>query len=154
MSQSYEPKQKNEQSLPNPCLGGCGYFGRDDQRGYCSLCYQKCVSVEQRPEHEQSEKSALTPEINDNDVDMKEKIEQKSPQQPTKKQEPNKKHRCWKCQKKIPLAGRFDCKCGYVFCSAHRFPDLHECNFDYKAAHKQKLDEMNPVVAPSKVEKI
>ncbi|ETO19243.1 hypothetical protein RFI_17987 [Reticulomyxa filosa] len=43
---------------------------------------------------------------------------------------------------------------GYVFCSAHRFPDAHACAFDYKEAQKKKLDALNPVVAPSKVDKI
>ncbi|ETO18819.1 hypothetical protein RFI_18429, partial [Reticulomyxa filosa] len=137
------------------------------------------------------------------------------------KKEQKKKNRCWQCQKKIPLAGRFGCKCdcfafptlflglqefsclgfsqkkkkkkknnpfsfcccfqfnyyfakgniinqqsfhffffvcvnslGYVFCSAHRFPDSHSCGFDYKEAQIKKLDAMNPVVAPSKVDKI
>jgi len=144
MSQSYEPKQQPETALPKPCLGGCGFFGRSEQMGYCSICYTKCVPLEQRAQLQQSEKTAET--------QTKQENENKPENDSIKEQ--TKKNRCWTCQKKIPLAGRFDCKCGYVYCSAHRFPDTHECNFDYKAAHQKKLDAMNPVVAPSKVEKI
>ena len=45
-------------------------------------------------------------------------------------------------------------KIGYIFCSAHRFADSHECDYDYQAEHKKKLETMNEVVAPSKLNKI
>jgi len=91
MSQSYEPTQKNEQPLPKPCQGGCGFFGSDDQMGYCSVCYQKCVPLEQRSQHEQSQNSAQIPKPNEK--------EHKAEINPTKKEQ-SKKNRCWQCQKK------------------------------------------------------
>jgi hypothetical protein len=63
-----------------------------------------------------------------------------------------KKHRCWECKKKVKPAGRFSCKCGYVFCGKHRYADAHECDFDYRSEHTEKLAKLNPSVAPSKME--
>jgi len=65
-----------------------------------------------------------------------------------------KKNRCFSCNKKIAIAGQFECKCGYVFCSLHRYPDAHNCNFDYQKAQQEKLQKNNIVVAPEKVTKI
>ena len=38
---------------------------------------------------------------------------------------------CNQCNKKIGLMS-FTCKCENNFCIKHRFPDSHDCSFDYK----------------------
>lgn len=61
--------------------------------------------------------------------------------------------RCLECKKKVGLTG-FKCKCGDVFCGQHRYAESHNCPFDYKGVHKEKLASSNPVVQASKVQKI
>lgn len=45
----------------------------------------------------------------------------------------------------------YDCLCGKKFCSLHRLPHQHECEFDYKEHSKIKLKENNPKVVAEKV---
>ena len=53
-----------------------------------------------------------------------------------------------KCKKKTML-GCPKCKCGHAFCSMHRAPEDHHCNYDFKKEHAEKLTSQNPrVVAP------
>jgi hypothetical protein len=42
------------------------------------------------------------------------------------------KSKCWHCSRKCGLIG-ISCRCGYVFCSRHRYPEEHNCSFDHKA---------------------
>lgn len=61
--------------------------------------------------------------------------------------------RCLSCRKKVGLTG-FKCKCGELFCGQHRYPESHNCTFDYKSEGRQKLADSNPVVQAAKVQKI
>ena len=63
------------------------------------------------------------------------------------------KNRCFSCKKKIGLTG-FKCRCGYIFCSEHRYSDKHECTFDYKLAGRAGIAKANPKVVASKINKI
>merc|ERR1712166_1082641 len=56
-------------------------------------------------------------------------------------------------KKKNGLTG-FECRCGSVFCSIHRYSDAHECTFDYKALARDQLNAANPVISPAKMDKI
>ncbi|XP_071776948.1 AN1-type zinc finger protein 6 isoform X1 [Centroberyx gerrardi] len=64
-----------------------------------------------------------------------------------------KKNRCFTCRKKVGLTG-FDCRCGNVFCSMHRYSDIHSCTFDYKADAAEKIRKENPVIVGEKIQKI
>ncbi|XP_053318619.1 AN1-type zinc finger protein 6 isoform X2 [Spea bombifrons] len=64
-----------------------------------------------------------------------------------------KKNRCFMCRKKIGLTG-FECRCGNVFCGTHRYSDVHNCSFDYKADAAEKIRKENPVVVGEKIQKI
>lgn len=48
------------------------------------------------------------------------------------------KHKCCfeGCSKKIKLVELITnkCKCGHIFCNNHKYPEAHECQFDYKAS--------------------
>lgn len=67
--------------------------------------------------------------------------------------EPKKaKSRCGCCKAKVGLTG-FTCKCGGLFCSAHRQPEDHVCSFDHKTADRGKLSALNPAVIAAKVTK-
>jgi len=65
-----------------------------------------------------------------------------------------KKHRCWKCNKKVGLTG-VECRCGYVFCAQHRFEDAHNCDFDFMANDRSNLKKkLGKSAKFKKVEKI
>lgn len=71
-----------------------------------------------------------------------------SPQKDKKK-----KNRCLMCRKKVGLTG-FECRCGGLFCSVHRYSDKHDCTFDYKELGAQEIRKNNPVVVGEKIQKI
>jgi len=65
----------------------------------------------------------------------------------TKKMQKN-KGRCMKCKAKVPLAKQTAnrCRCGFVYCDSHRFPDQHACEFDHVQLDKDILLKANPRV--------
>lgn len=65
----------------------------------------------------------------------------------------SKKNRCFKCHKKVGLTG-FDCRCGNIFCGVHRYSDVHNCTYNYKAEAAEKIRKENPVVVGEKIQKI
>ncbi|KAI9310634.1 hypothetical protein BX666DRAFT_1813455, partial [Dichotomocladium elegans] len=54
--------------------------------------------------------------------------------------------RCLTCRAKIPLAKQVSnkCRCNYVFCDSHRYPDKHDCDFDHMSMDKDILAKKNP----------
>ncbi|KAI8088943.1 uncharacterized protein BX664DRAFT_331779 [Halteromyces radiatus] len=56
------------------------------------------------------------------------------------------KGRCFKCRVKVPLAKQTinKCRCDYVFCDSHRFPDRHDCEVDYAKIGRDLLAKNNP----------
>jgi len=56
------------------------------------------------------------------------------------------KSRCFSCRSKIPLAKQLTnkCRCDYIFCDTHRFPDKHDCTFDHASKDKDILAKNNP----------
>lgn len=64
-----------------------------------------------------------------------------------------KRNRCWECRKKIGLTG-IECRCGYVFCSMHRYADQHSCDFDHGALARKHLAAENQGAQAKKLEAI
>nr|XP_014340288.1 PREDICTED: AN1-type zinc finger protein 6 isoform X2 [Latimeria chalumnae] len=64
-----------------------------------------------------------------------------------------KKNRCFMCKKKVGLTG-FECRCGNLYCGMHRYSDVHNCSYDYKADAAEKIRKENPVVVGEKIQKI
>nr|XP_051690189.1 AN1-type zinc finger protein 6 [Oryctolagus cuniculus] len=64
-----------------------------------------------------------------------------------------KKNRCFMCRKKLGLTG-FECRCGNVYCGVHRYSDVHNCSYNYKADAAEKIRKENPVVVGEKIQKI
>ncbi|XP_013778320.1 AN1-type zinc finger protein 6-like [Limulus polyphemus] len=71
----------------------------------------------------------------------------------TPKDHKKKKNRCQLCRKKVGLTG-FECRCGGLFCSVHRYVNEHNCSFDYKQHGAQEIRKNNPLVVGEKVQKI
>ncbi|GJS08251.1 A20/AN1-like zinc finger family protein [Tanacetum coccineum] len=53
------------------------------------------------------------------------------------------------CDKKIGLL-EFRCRCGGRFCWVHRFPEEHECRYDYKNAASDDFVKLNPICKSDK----
>ncbi|XP_039166305.1 zinc finger A20 and AN1 domain-containing stress-associated protein 4-like [Eucalyptus grandis] len=62
-------------------------------------------------------------------------------------------NRCTACRKRVGLTG-FNCRCGNLFCAAHRHADEHDCSIDYWTANRAALTKRNPIVKAEKLGKI
>eukprot|EP01084_Bolivina_argentea_P090622 163259_1 len=154
MSQAAENTSNKQEASPL-CAGACGFYGNKNTRNCCSVCFKKMypeewLQLQQKSKPSNNDKSKDN-EKKDESVDKNDK---KNDDNKPKRKVQKKKNRCWNCRKKVTLAGQFGCKCGYVFCSMHRYPDAHECDFDWKKQHQANLSKNNKVVAPAKLEKI
>ncbi|XP_028258493.1 AN1-type zinc finger protein 6 isoform X3 [Parambassis ranga] len=89
-------------------------------------------------------KVGLTASVSDVSVDASAQTEEKPKA---------KKNRCFTCRKKVGLIG-FDCRCGNMFCSMHRYSDVHNCTFNYQAEAAEKIRKENPVIVAEKIQKI
>eukprot|EP00916_Digyalum_oweni_P006173 GHVL01010661.1.p1 GENE.GHVL01010661.1~~GHVL01010661.1.p1 ORF type:complete len:189 (+),score=24.77 GHVL01010661.1:174-740(+) len=98
------------------------------------------ISVKQVQQPEETN-SAAAP-----DISIQEPATSEKPQQ-------IQKNKCWDCKKKVGLLG-FTCRCGYVYCADHRYPEDHCCDFDHKAFGREELSKANPGVVGKKVESI
>ena len=66
----------------------------------------------------------------------------KPPQKEVKALKPPKRCQHKSCKKKLSLVEKtISCKCKKYFCRLHRFPEEHECSFDFRADDKEKLEK-------------
>lgn len=72
---------------------------------------------------------------------------------PTGTKKKSSKH-CFLCGKKTGLATSYECRCGNIFCSVHRYAETHDCTYDYKSAGRRFLQETNPIISAPKLPKI
>jgi hypothetical protein len=49
---------------------------------------------------------------------------------------------------------KITCKCEMIVCFDCRYPELHDCTFDYKEEARKLLEKNNPVVVSEKLEKV
>lgn len=73
-----------------------------------------------------------------------------------KKSKSNKK-KCVSCGKKlklIELSGLGKCRCEKIFCTQHRYPESHDCTFDYKKHAEKELREKNQRIVADKITRI
>lgn len=89
--------------------------------------------------------------LNDDNKQQKDDKQQKDKQQKDDKQIKS-KDRCSFCNKKLKLI-HFTCRCNLKFCEKHHNPHSHNCQFDMKNFHKDKLFKNNPIIH-QKLEKI
>jgi len=54
------------------------------------------------------------------------------------------------CRKKLKLSA-ISCACGLRYCSAHRYPEQHDCPFDFQRRDREKLRKENQMAVRSKM---
>mmetsp|Transcript_28942 Transcript_28942/g.40352 ORF Transcript_28942/g.40352 Transcript_28942/m.40352 type:complete len:357 (+) Transcript_28942:101-1171(+) len=137
----------------------CGFWGTTDQDGLCSVCYKKKMfgSPENTKQVEAksatSAKGSWKPKFKKARIKLKALHRFRLGVKTCSRIIQKNKKRCFECNKKVGILG-FECRCMYVFCDLHRFPDSHKCTFDYKRLHQNKLKKDNKVVVHDKISKL
>ncbi|KAI9320605.1 hypothetical protein BX666DRAFT_1213188 [Dichotomocladium elegans] len=146
-------EDNNTPDVPMPCTAGCGFYGNKIYNNMCSKCFRE-QEAQNKQAATSSETNSLAPE-NDNVSQQQQQqppstaataapspAQDEQPQRPVQKN----KGRCFSCRTKIPLAKQLSnkCRCEYVFCDSHRYPDKHDCDFDHASMDKDLLAKKNP----------
>uniref|UniRef100_F7A9F3 AN1-type zinc finger protein 6 n=1 Tax=Ornithorhynchus anatinus TaxID=9258 RepID=F7A9F3_ORNAN len=149
-------------SPPGQCTGGSGPEEQSTLDSTSSPSMQPSPVSNQSlltetvasPQAESTPVDKTVPETEELQASVSDPVEQSSEEQNKSLEKPKqKKNRCFMCRKKVGLTG-FECRCGNVFCGVHRYSDVHNCSYNYKADAAEKIRKENPVVVGEKIQKI
>jgi len=166
MSSEQNEETSYQPSDPKLCVNNCGFFGNAATMNLCSKCHRDgCMKEEQAASAKVAMEKSFNPttptkpEINDQPagvftagVGPSSSSASANLGDDREPQQPKAANRCRSCNKKVGLTG-FMCKCGMTFCGMHRYPEKHDCTFDFKAIGRDAIAKANPVVKADKVER-
>ncbi|XP_066330835.1 zinc finger A20 and AN1 domain-containing stress-associated protein 11-like [Miscanthus floridulus] len=149
------------------CANSCGFPGNRATNNLCQACFQAATAssaasvsppspsstsspsppVFQYDEQQQQQARPSAPAV------FADRPAEPSPSRPARTSPSSASssvNRCQSCRKRVGLTG-FRCRCGELFCGAHRYSDRHDCCFDYKAVGRDAIARENPVVRAAKI---
>ncbi|GAA0155430.1 hypothetical protein LIER_13160 [Lithospermum erythrorhizon] len=169
------PKETGCQAPEGPilCVNNCGFFGSAATMNMCSKCHKEMILKQEHAKFAAtsienivnggSSSNTKEPvvfkavEVQPAPVELKvvpaEATSESSTGQSWETKAKDGPSRCASCRKRVGLTG-FHCRCGNLFCAAHRYSDKHDCQFDYQAAARNAIANANPVVKAEKLGKI
>ncbi|WOG95713.1 hypothetical protein DCAR_0415040 [Daucus carota subsp. sativus] len=150
MAHNTENEETEFKAVPESrkvCIS-CGVAGIS-AANICQVCFNATATASSSTIKPRRSASIKSPEEIRSDQTTKNADEKGDPIAPVKKEV----NRCSGCRRKVGLTG-IRCRCGELFCPAHRYSDRHDCSYDYKAAGRDAISRENPVVKAAKILRI
>ena len=123
--------------------------------GMCSKCYKEKV----KPQEMASASAAAEQKLTESSIAASQ-VPAPAPaasavSDPVQSSSPSKpqvdRSRCAECKKKVGLTG-IECRCGQVYCGAHRMAEKHACTFDFKSFGRTNIEKANEKVVAQSLE--
>nr|ABS83249.1 AN110 [Zea mays] len=150
------------------CANSCGFPGNPATNNLCQACFLAATASASASVSPPPPSSSSSPAVLQFDDQQQQQQQQnprprapaasgptEEPPRPARAPAPapassSSVRRCQTCRKRVGLTG-FRCRCGDLFCGAHRYSDRHDCCFDYRAAGRDAIARDNPVVRAAKI---
>lgn len=124
-----------------PLVCVCGFYASIETNNMCSKCYKDSVldysfakcSLKEESEREKTEVVETAQVVDNTQIPHNDTVVAVKPLQHNPK-------RCNVCKKHLLLTSTA-CHCGLKFCEMHRYPEEHECSYDYKTEARKALEK-------------